>query len=101
MRTRKSLLTSAMALAAIATILIMAACQPRPLPEADSPAAQVYVQRCGQCHRPYDPRTMTSAMWDTQVTMMEGKIRDAGLPPLTDDQRKAIMDYLTRNAGTE
>jgi diheme cytochrome c len=98
MRIINSLLASAIAFGAI---LALAACQQRPLPEADSPQAQVYVQRCGQCHSAYDPRSMTSAMWDTQVTLMEGKIREAGLPPLSDDQRKTIMDYLTRNAGAQ
>lgn len=40
-------------------------------------------------------------MWDTQVTMMEVKIQAAGLPPLTPDDRAAILEYLKRNAGTE
>ena len=79
----------------------LSACAPHPLPEAESAPAQLYAQRCGQCHRAYDPHSMTSAMWDTQVTLMEGKIRDAGLQPLTAEQRKIIMDYLTRNAGTQ
>jgi hypothetical protein len=44
---------------------------------------------------------MTAAMWDTQVTMMEVKIHGAGMPPLTSDERDAILEYLKRNAGTE
>ncbi len=44
---------------------------------------------------------MTAAMWDTQVELMNGKMREAGVPPLSDDERSAIMNYLTRNAGTE
>ncbi len=40
-------------------------------------------------------------MWDTQVTMMEGKMQAAGLPPLTSDEREAIVEYLKRNAGTQ
>lgn len=79
--------------------LSFAACQSRPLPEADSAAASIYVQHCSQCHRPYDPRSMTPAMWETQVDAMDQKIRAAGMEPLTSDQRRIIMDYLTRNAG--
>ncbi|MGO9451009.1 MAG: hypothetical protein ACLQDV_08175 [Candidatus Binataceae bacterium] len=90
-------LTCAIAAAAV----IFAACQQRPLPEAGTDAEQVYTQRCGQCHRPYDPRSMTAAMWDTQVGLMDGKIRDAGLPPLSTDQRQTILHYLTRNAGAD
>jgi hypothetical protein len=44
---------------------------------------------------------MTASMWDTQVTMMEVKMQAAGQPPLTSDERDAILEYLKRNAGTE
>jgi hypothetical protein len=83
-----------------AAVVFLAACHARPLPEADSDAARTYVQRCGQCHRAYDPRAMTAAMWQTQVELMDTKIRQAGIEPLTVDQRHLILDYLTRNAGT-
>ena len=52
------------------------------------------------CHRAYDPRSLTGAMWQTQVELMDTKIRQAGIEPLTGDQRHIILDYLTRNAGT-
>jgi Dihaem cytochrome c len=83
-----------------AAVIFLAACHARRLPEADSDAARTYVQRCGQCHRAYDPRAMTAAMWQTQVELMDTKIRQAGIEPLTVDQRHLILDYLTRNAGT-
>ena len=83
-----------------AAVIFLAACHARPLPEADSDAARTYVQRCGQCHRAYDPRAMTGAMWQTQVELMDTKIRQAGIAPLTAEQRDIILDYLTRNAGT-
>jgi hypothetical protein len=79
--------------------LSLAACKSRPLPEADTAAASVYVQHCSQCHRAYDPRSMTASMWQTQVDAMDQKIRAAGMEPLTSDERRIIMDYLTRNAG--
>jgi len=81
--------------------IFLSGCRARPLPEADSNAARTYVQRCGQCHRAYDPRSMTGAMWQTQVGLMDTKIRQAGIEPLTADQRRSILDYLTRNAGTQ
>lgn len=40
-------------------------------------------------------------MWDTKVKMMEPKIRAAGMPPLTSDERDTILEYLERNAGTQ
>ncbi|HXW84905.1 MAG TPA: hypothetical protein VEJ86_10905 [Candidatus Binataceae bacterium] len=81
------------------TVLLLASCKPRPLPDADSPAAQLYKSRCGACHAAYNPRGMTAAMWQVQVDMMEGKMRDAGMAPLTEGERQMILDYLTRNAG--
>jgi hypothetical protein len=71
----------------------------RDLPQQDTYAGQLYIRRCGGCHAPYDPRTMTPAMWRVQVGAMEPKMRAAGLQPLTPDQRATIMDYLMRNAG--
>ena len=84
-----------------AAVIFLGACHARPLPEAGSDAARTYVERCGQCHRAYDPRSLTGAMWETQVELMDTKIRQAGMEPLTTDQRHTILDYLTRNAGTQ
>jgi hypothetical protein len=86
----------------IALIAIFASgCKPKALPDADSPAAKVYVSRCGNCHAPYNPHEMTASMWETQVMMMEVKIQQAGQPPLTPDQRDSILQYLKNNAGNE
>jgi mono/diheme cytochrome c family protein len=89
------------AFAAALAACVVAGCGPRPLPDAGSPGAQAYVNRCGQCHAPYNPRELTASMWDTQVTMMEVKIQQAGLPALTSDERDAILEYLRRNAGSQ
>ena len=70
----------------------------RPLPEANSAAAQLYARRCGQCHHAYAPASLTTAMWRIQVEMMEAKMRQTRLPPLTDQERDTILSYLTRNA---
>jgi hypothetical protein len=91
---------AALALSFVA-VLFIAGCKHSTLPDASSPAAQLYVSRCSNCHAPYDPHELTAAMWDTQVTMMEVKMQTAGLPPLTPDDRASILDYLKRNAGTE
>ena len=78
--------------------LALAACQSK-LPEENSPAARLYVERCGTCHAAYNPRSLTAAMWDTQMKLMEDKcIRQKGGLPLTAEQRKTILDYLIRNS---
>jgi len=81
--------------------LVISGCKRASLPAAESPGAQLYANRCGNCHVPYNPHEMTASMWDTQVTMMEVKIQAAGMPALTSDERESILDYLKRNAGTE
>jgi len=81
--------------------IVLTGCKPPSLPDASSPGAQLYVERCGNCHAPYNPHEMTASMWDTQVTMMEVKIQAAGMPPLTSDERESILEYLKHNAGTE
>jgi mono/diheme cytochrome c family protein len=97
---RKSALASKFATAALILALV-AGCKPPSLPDSTSEGAQLYVNRCGNCHAPYNPHEMTASMWDTQVTMMELKIHQAGMPPLTSDERDAILEYLKRHAGTE
>lgn len=77
--------------------LAMAGCS-KPLPEAGTPAAQLYAARCGGCHRPYTPGSMTAAMWAEQIRAMQGRIAEAGLPPLTAAQQSEVLDYLQRNA---
>src|SRR5260370_39654463 len=88
---RKSARSLKFGCAALVLVLV-AGCKPPSLPDSRSPGAQVYINRCGNCHVPYNPHEMTASMWDTQATMMEVKIQDAGLPPLTSDEREAILD---------
>jgi mono/diheme cytochrome c family protein len=89
------------ALALALLTVVASGCKPASLPDATSPGAQLYTNRCGSCHVPYNPHEMTASMWDTQVTMMEVKIQAAGMPALTSDERESILEYLKRNAGTE
>jgi Dihaem cytochrome c len=79
----------------------LSACARKPLPEQGTYAERIYVNRCGNCHAPYPPAAMTSAMWQLQVRMMQQRIEQAGMPPLTDEQRETILRYLTRHAGHE
>lgn len=89
------------AIALVLLAILFSGCKPAALPDAASPGAQLYVQRCGNCHVPYNPHETTASMWDTQVTMMETKMQAAGQLPLTSDERESILEYLKRNAGTE
>ena len=82
--------------------LLSAGCHKRqPLPEPGTYAQQLYIERCGACHRPYNPASMTAGMWQVQVEAMRSKIAQAGQPPLSPEQHLTILDYLKRNAGKQ
>jgi hypothetical protein len=87
----------------IVAALIIAAtgCAPKPLPEAGSDAERLYAMRCGGCHRPFQPSTMTAAMWSEQVEAMRLKMAQAGVAPLSAAEHQQILDYLERNAGAQ
>jgi len=82
-----------------ATASLLATGCARPLPEQGTHAERLYAERCGGCHRPYHPHSMTFAMWQLQMAAMQPKIAAAGAAPLTLDQRQEILGYLQRNAG--
>lgn len=86
-----------LAMALLFVTSLASACK-QPLPEANTAAAELYARRCGQCHHAYAPMSLTAAMWGIQVEMMEAKMRQSHLPPLTDQERDTILSYLTRNA---
>jgi hypothetical protein len=90
-----------LALFAIVLAIASGGCRNAPLPEQGSAAEHLYARRCGSCHKTYAPSSMTAAMWATQVDAMEPKIAQAGLPPLSEGERRAILNYLERNAGTQ
>jgi mono/diheme cytochrome c family protein len=90
-----------LAVAAAVILLGPAGCAPKPLPERGSSAEQLYTGRCGGCHRPFLPSTMTAAMWAEQVEAMQLKMAQAGVAPLSDSERREILDYLERNAGRD
>ena len=92
-------LSTAVVLLGVAALL--ASCQRGKMPEEGSHAAQLYVKRCGQCHQPYNPSLMTAAMWAVQVDRMQERMKQIGTSPLTPDERTAILDYLSRNAGKQ
>jgi hypothetical protein len=71
----------------------------RPLPDADSPGAQLYQARCGgSCHALYEPRTLTAAMWEVQVERMRETLRRAGVSLLTEEEEGLMLSYLRAHA---
>jgi hypothetical protein len=86
---------------AAAMLLSLVGCARPQLPDADSPPARLYRERCGGCHQPYDPHSLTAAMWRIQVAAMMPKMTEAGQPPLSQADQAVILAYLERNAGRQ
>jgi hypothetical protein len=84
----------------LAVMLALSGCA-KSLPDRDTADAQLYLTRCGSCHQPYAPQSLTPAMWEIQVAAMQDKIIAAGQPPLTSTEKAEILDYLKHNAGTQ
>jgi hypothetical protein len=76
----------------------LSACHHAALPESGSADEQLYAQRCGACHRAYQPSTLTPAMWQMQIAAMELKMTAAG-QPLSAPDEAAILAYLQRHAS--
>jgi hypothetical protein len=87
--------------ALLGVIVLLGSCQNGKIPDEGSYAAQVYLNKCGQCHQPYDPSLMTKAMWAAKVDLMQERMKQTGLAPLTPAERKTILEYLSSNAGKE
>lgn len=68
------------------------------LPDPDSPGAQLYQARCGTCHALHEPRSLTAAMWEIQVTKMRETMRRGGARPLTEAEEAIVLDYLRAHA---
>ena len=68
------------------------------LPEPDSAGAQLYRQRCSGCHRLYQPGLLTPEMWQFMLARMDTEFVRLGRPPLSETERRAILDYLSAHA---
>jgi hypothetical protein len=70
------------------------------LPDPQAPGARVLAARCGGCHRVYAPGTMTLEMWKVQLARMRALFSERGVPWLSPDEERALLDYLGAHAGT-
>lgn len=74
-------------------VALVSACAP-PLPDAESPGAQLYRARCGGCHRLYAPGVLTAAMWEIQMERMRHEMARRGAEPLDAIEQDTVLRYL-------
>jgi len=68
------------------------------LPEARSPAAKLYTARCGSCHSLPHPRRLHYREWQQMVALMQQRMQERHMPPLTDKEQAIILNYLQAHA---
>lgn len=68
------------------------------LPEMDSSAAQTFVSRCSACHAVPHPGRHSYQGWLYLVPVMEQRMAERGMAPLSADDREVILTYLQVNA---
>jgi hypothetical protein len=69
------------------------------LPEPETPAAQLYRQRCSTCHRLYAPQLLTAEMWGYMIPRMEQEMLRRRIPSLKADEKQTILEYLQKHAN--
>jgi hypothetical protein len=78
-----------------------------PLPEADSPAAKLYIGYCRQCHSPPSPTLHTRTEWRQTLQRMRGHIAaqsgplDTGVLVPSAEEFEALSQYLDDHAAEE
>lgn len=71
-----------------------------PLLTDPSPAAVLYRERCGQCHLLPHPLQQTREEWVEVVDRMQDQMRRQQKNPLTDSEKRSILEYLQQKART-
>ncbi len=84
------------ALGAVAAIVLVAGCASSgtPIPAPQSQAAQLFVEKCGSCHAVPHPARHSADEWPHYVALMEQRMAERDKPPLSEQQRQLIMEYL-------
>ena len=58
--------------------------------------AELFAARCaGVCHQNPQAVRLSAKQWQVVLNTMQARITQAGLAPLTDEERRAILHYLT------
>jgi len=71
---------------------------PTPIPDAGSPAARLYVSKCGLCHPLPHPKRNSYREWQHLLALMQQRMAERGMPVLTGEEKETLLGYLQRHA---
>jgi hypothetical protein len=74
-----------------------AAGRPTPIPDTGSPAARLYVEKCGPCHSVPHPKRHTFEEWEHIVTVMKERMESKGMS-FTPEESKTVLLYLKEHS---
>jgi len=88
------------------TLLVLSACtveEPPAMdyPEKGSPVTQLYLAKCGDCHRAPQPSSHTARVWPGVLHRMQMRMQAKARTPLDKNELSLILDYVQRHAGAE
>jgi hypothetical protein len=84
----------------ILSMIFIAGCavgRPTPIPDAESSAARLYVEKCGPCHSVPHPKRHTFAEWRHIMVVMKERMESKGMT-LTPEENKVILSYLEQHS---
>lgn len=66
--------------------------------EREAWAKSLFEGRCQMCHQLPEPGMLKPAQWKLLLNVMQQRMQQAGVPPLTEDETKRLLEYLSARA---
>lgn len=82
----------------ITHLLVTPAYAATSIPDADSPQAKVYAEKCSTCHALPHPKRLSFNGWKHMLKLMDQRMEERGMSPLEAKDWEAIAAYLKHHA---
>jgi len=66
--------------------------------ENDAYAESLFKGRCQMCHQLPEPSMLKPKQWKLILTVMQQRMQQAGVPPLTEEETEMLLEYLSERA---
>lgn len=66
--------------------------------EREAWAKSLFEGRCQMCHQLPEPDMLTPSQWKLILMVMQQRMQQANVPPLTEDETERLMEYLSARA---
>ncbi len=83
----------------LASLALLTGCSLMPvgnteIPDEGSAGADAYRSRCGSCHALPHPQRLSYAGWQRLLPIMEQRIQERGMAPISSKERDTLLTYL-------